>query len=235
MNDIVENAIGLLSPADYVKALRSVNPTEQQLAMLHIHLAAPGHTLTVRQLASAVGYARWNAANLHYGKLAGRLCKELAVAPQQHLQAIVESFNFSNSECELRLRPAVVEALTELGMLDVRWTNHEEFSIEKQLVEGASFVVQVNAFERNPVARRKCVEHYGARCVACGFDFSVVYGDWAAGYIHVHHLVPLAAIGHEYVINPIKDMRPVCPNCHAVIHMRQPPYSIEEVQKMKKV
>jgi predicted HNH restriction endonuclease len=43
---------------------------------------------------------------------------------------------------------------------------------------------------------------------------------------------PLASVGEEYVIDPIKDLRPLCPNCHAVIHLRQPPYSIEEVKTM---
>jgi predicted HNH restriction endonuclease len=42
----------------------------------------------------------------------------------------------------------------------------------------------------------------------------------------------LASIGKEYVVNPVKDLRPVCSNCHAVIHLRQPPYSIDEVKHM---
>jgi predicted HNH restriction endonuclease len=66
----------------------------------------------------------------------------------------------------------------------------------------------------------------------CGFNFGAAYGGSAEGYIHVHHLKPLASIGEEYVIDPIKDLRPVCANCHAVIHLRQPPYSIEEVNVM---
>ena len=52
------------------------------------------------------------------------------------------------------------------------------------------------------------------------------------GYVHVHHLKPLASIGREYVVNPVSDLLPVCANCHAVIHLRTPPYEISEVITM---
>lgn len=221
------------TPADYVGALRRVEPTENQLEMLRVHLAAPDYTLTVRHLARAVGFAKWNAANLHYGKFAGKLCNALDVAPTTNLSVLVEFFKASGSEYELCLRPSVIEALRELGMGGQgTWSFQEELGIEKLLVEGASFTVQVSAFERNPVARQKCVAHYGTSCSVCGFNFGATYGGSAEGYIHVHHLKPLASIGEEYVIDPIKDLRPVCANCHAVIHLRQPPYSIEEAKGM---
>ncbi|WP_409574836.1 HNH endonuclease [Thiobacillus sp.] len=53
----------------------------------------------------------------------------------------------------------------------------------------------------------------------CGFSFADTYGRHAETYIQVHHLVPLASIGQEYRIDPIKDLLPVCANCHAVIHL----------------
>jgi predicted HNH restriction endonuclease len=230
--DAIEQ-IESFTSADYVGALKRAEPTENQLEMLRIHLAAPDHTLTVRHLARAVGFAKWNAANLHYGKFAGKLCNELKVAPTTNLSVLVEFFKASGSEYELRLRPSVIEALRMLGIGDQgTWSFQEELGIEKPLIEGASFTVQVSAFERNPVARQKCVTHYGKNCAVCGFNFGTAYGSSAGDYIHVHHLKPLASIGEEYVIDPIKDLRPVCANCHAVIHLRQPPYSIEEVKGM---
>ena len=75
------------------------------------------------------------------------------------------------------------------------------------------------------------MEHYGAKCFICGFDFGSAYGELAHGFIHVHHLKRLAEIGAEYVVDPIRDLRPVCPNCHAVLHMKTPPFEIEEVQE----
>lgn len=98
--------------------------------------------------------------------------------------------------------------------------------------EGAVRQVTVNAYERNPVARQRCVAHHGAHCCICGRDFGTVYGPVAEGFIHVHHLRTLAAIGETYEVDPIEDLRPVCPNCHAVIHLHGQVRSIEEVQRL---
>ena len=102
-------------------------------------------------------------------------------------------------------------------------------------VEGAIVSVQVNRFERDSDARRRCIEHYGARCSVCEFDFATAYGEIGRGFIHVHHVVPLSSIGHEYVIDPIGDLRPVCPNCHAMLHKRTPPYSLDELRDVRKL
>jgi predicted HNH restriction endonuclease len=63
----------------------------------------------------------------------------------------------------------------------------------------------------------------------CGFSFGAIYGELGTGFIHVHHLVPLALIKQGYEVDPIKDLRPVCPNCHAMLHKRTPPFSINEL------
>jgi hypothetical protein len=101
-----------------------------------------------------------------------------------------------------------------------------------QLVEGAVKSVLVNAYERNAEARRRCIEHYGPQCSVCNFDFGEVYGNAVRGYIHVHHLKALSEIAAEYVIDPIADLRPICPNCHAVIHSHEVPYTLDEVREL---
>jgi len=222
-----------LAPADYVGALRRVRPTEEQLEMLRVHMAAPDQKVTAPHLARALGFANWRAAIAFYGKFAGKLCAELNVAPATKLAVLARPYKSSGMEYGLHLRPSAIEALKELGVDGQdSWSFQEEVSTELPLVEGASYTVQVSAFERNPVARQKCIRHYGCNCAVCGFNFGAAYGAAADGYVHVHHLKPLASVGEEYVIDPIKDLRPLCPNCHAVIHLRQPPYSIEEVKTM---
>jgi hypothetical protein len=106
----------------------------------------------------------------------------------------------------------------------------EELSDSKTLFEGAKYQVTVNAYERDPEARRQCIAKQGTQCAICGISFGTSYGKVAEGFIHVHHLRPLAEIGQAYCIDPDADLRPVCPNCHAVLHLRKPPYSIEEVR-----
>ena len=106
----------------------------------------------------------------------------------------------------------------------------EEISEIGNLYEGTRKQISVNAYERNQVARNRCLEHYGFQCVVCEQYMSEIYGTVAEKLIHVHHLKPLSEIQDGYEVNPIADLRPVCPNCHAVIHRRKPPYTIEEVK-----
>lgn len=100
------------------------------------------------------------------------------------------------------------------------------------LLEGAKKKIYVNAYERNSEARKKCIENHGVICSVCNFDFAKVYGSLGEGYIHVHHLKPLSEIKKEYKVNPIEDLRPVCPNCHAMLHKRKPTLSISELKKI---
>lgn len=108
----------------------------------------------------------------------------------------------------------------------------DEVSPSCDLREGECRQVLVNAYERNPEARRRCIVAHGTTCCVCGFAFGAAYGNVAEDYIHIHHLRPLSVLPGEYVIDPIRDLRPVCPNCHAVLHMRKPPFCIEDIKRM---
>jgi hypothetical protein len=97
--------------------------------------------------------------------------------------------------------------------------------------EGSPIEVRTTQYERDTRERERCISHYGHKCFVCGFDFGVKYGAKLAGYIHVHHMVPLSRKKSNYIVDPIRDLRPVCPNCHAAIHSKNPPYSVDEVIK----
>lgn len=107
-----------------------------------------------------------------------------------------------------------------------------ELSASNTYFEGASRQISVNAYERNRGAVADCKRHYGSACLICGFDFGKTFGAEFAGFIHVHHLLPLSTIGKEYQVNPINDLRPVCPNCHAIIHHGGKLRSIAEVKSL---
>jgi hypothetical protein len=46
------------------------------------------------------------------------------------------------------------------------------------------------------------------------------------------HRRELASMSEEYEVDPIKDLRPVCPNCHAILHTSSPALSITQLQKV---
>ncbi len=111
----------------------------------------------------------------------------------------------------------------------------EEITEEKEIkafLEGSLVEVKLNAYERNNKARQKCIEYHGTDCVICGFNFEKMFGNIGKNFIHVHHLIPLSQIHEKYEVDPLKDLRPVCPNCHAMIHKKNPPFTIEEMKKI---
>ena len=125
--------------------------------------------------------------------------------------------------------------------IEVRWsfaetveTIAEEVPDPKGVVEGAKKQITVNAYERDPTAKRRCIKKWGVICKVCDFNFGAVYGELGEGFVHVHHLRPLHTIGEEYVLDPETDLRPVCPNCHAMLHRKKDPLSIDELVKMLK-
>jgi len=102
----------------------------------------------------------------------------------------------------------------------------------KEMHEGEPISVELNKYERNREARLLCIKHYGAKCAICGFDFGKVYGDEFKGMIEVHHKKPLYEIKKDYIVDPINDLIPVCPNCHSAIHSKENGfYTIEEMKE----
>jgi hypothetical protein len=98
--------------------------------------------------------------------------------------------------------------------------------------EGGRITIMVNRFERDKRARDTCISRYGLKCSVCDMNFHERYGSTMRGFIHVHHLVSLASRDAEYRVDPVNDLRPVCPNCHAVIHSQDPPLSIEQARAL---
>jgi len=106
----------------------------------------------------------------------------------------------------------------------------DDLELGVKYFEGARKQVRVNAYERDPRARDACLKHFGYRCVVCDLLFEERYGSLGKNFIHVHHLKPFALTNGAYQLNPIKDLRPVCPNCHAMIRH---PEKILTIKKLK--
>lgn len=118
---------------------------------------------------------------------------------------------------------------------DTNFSLPEEVDNASTVTEGACIQITVNSYERNPDARRRCIEYHKPKCSVCEFDFEKTYGPIGKGYIHVHHLIPLAKIKKEYKLDPIKDLRPICPNCHAMLHRnREELLNIDELKLLLK-
>lgn len=107
----------------------------------------------------------------------------------------------------------------------------EEIEHPENFIEGATKEISVNYYERNQAARNACIDHYVYSCYICDFNFEEIYGEVGRNFIHVHHLKPLHEITKEYQVNPINDLRPVCPNSHAMLHRRKECLDISELKE----
>ncbi len=107
----------------------------------------------------------------------------------------------------------------------------EEVDPKEVFKEGVSKTITVNQYERSTEARLKCLDHHGYKCAVCSFDFEKIYGEIGKNYIHVHHIIPISEIGREYELDPVTDLIPICPNCHAMIHITRPALSIKQIKE----
>jgi hypothetical protein len=108
----------------------------------------------------------------------------------------------------------------------------EEIVETETYCEGGSKKVTVNAYERDPRARRECLRINGFLCSICDYNFEATFGEIGRGYIHVHHVVPLHIKHGSYQVDPQKDLIPVCPNCHAMLHRTNPPLKPHELKEI---
>jgi len=46
--------------------------------------------------------------------------------------------------------------------------------------------------------------------------------------------IPLSEVGEAYALDPINDLRPVCPNCHAMLHRKKLAMDIETLSTFLK-
>ena len=97
--------------------------------------------------------------------------------------------------------------------------------------EGALTTVQTNRYERDRRNRAAAIAIHGTACKGCGLEMGTRYGSVASGMIEIHHVTPVSELGAGYVIDPARDLVPLCPNCHAVVHRNTPPFTVAELRE----
>lgn len=212
---------------------------DRSLELLALINDAPSCRATARQLAQIFGYEDFAPVNALIGNLGKKIAKHLGLRlPDRPSNSpgwwrIIATGQYTPEGFAWSLRTELLEALNDLGLLVDR--ENEPFPdavIPSKLTEGAVRQITVNAYERNSTARRLCINHHGDKCKVCDFSFASVYGPVGVGFIHVHHIVQLADTRRDYQVDPINDLIPVCPNCHAMLHSSRPAMTITELQGM---
>ena len=140
--------------------------------------------------------------------------------------------NASMSDALMSLSEDIVGLMLSLMELVEKYENFSDVH-SIGLPEGAMEKIAVNKYERNRINRKCCLDYYGYDCKVCEINFEKHYGSIGKNFIHVHHITPVSQLGPDYVIHPIDDLVPVCPNCHSMIHKKDPPFTIDEMKQVR--
>lgn len=135
-------------------------------------------------------------------------------AYMMHIQ-YYEDKHHTNRLIERKIYQKFLEIINREQKIDVGLI--DELKSDEVFYEGGVEQVIINKYSRSTSARQKCIDKYGAKCSVCELKFEDVYGELGYGFIHVHHLVPISSIKEIKEIT-CDDLRPVCPNCHAMLH-----------------
>jgi len=81
-------------------------------------------------------------------------------------------------------------------------------------------------YSRDPSLPKKCKERDDYTCQACGSKICV-NGRYI---IEAHHTNPLP---NGIRTTTLDDLVSLCPNCHRIAHLRERPYSVDEIRKLR--
>ncbi|WP_456598656.1 HNH endonuclease [Blastococcus sp. SYSU DS0616] len=138
--------------------------------------------------------------------------------PLERLEAAVPNFGWTHVYSSGRTVPE--PAAAALLALWEAWTGQQTpgVMLEPLYEEGAPLSIASRRYERSSAARDACIKVHGCKCAVCGLVFADRYGQIGRDYIQVHHVVPLHVGASTRLVDPARDLRPVCANCHVMLH-----------------
>ena len=103
----------------------------------------------------------------------------------------------------------------------------ETFDENVVINEGFKKAISVKVYERSTKLRDAAIKKFTVNgiisCECCKFNFEKFYGkEIGTGYIEIHHLKPIFKYERQelkkFINEAIKNLVPVCSNCHRIIH-----------------
>jgi len=121
----------------------------------------------------------------------------------------------------------------------------EDFSAEIILMDTSELDIQDEEGRKNLRSHLKRERSYKLvksfkaqlkffKCCICEFDFKNKYGEIGDQFIEAHHIKPISSMkpGEK---TSIRDLIPVCSNCHSMLHRKNPPYTAEQLKSFIKI
>ncbi len=219
--------VDLIPVARFEHFFRTSKLREHERLFLLAHYAAPNRTATTPQIGNVLE-SSMGRVNITCGQLGRRIADSLGVDLGRRIPSsvLVEFDKLGGPHWYAIQRDTVAAAIERLGWANEAVTCFADrypamvFSSlpDSTLIEVLAREANVIARARNSDAREACIAHYGPVCLVCGFDFEATYGELGVGIIEVHHENPRAVCAGAYTIDAIADLKPVCANCHRMLH-----------------
>jgi hypothetical protein len=176
-----------------------------------VHRANCAHIRTLRNARGPEGFTTGNWVKYCNTDL-GALLRD-ALASRRTPHAIIRRCK----ACEA----TSVDIHRELSAGEHRWSMDQPFE-----------TIAVNARERDPLFRSLCFARHGWSCAVCGIDTAQRYGALAEGFMEAHEVHRPSETGSVQEFDPVRDLVPVCPTCHSLLHRgRHLPLTVEELRK----
>ena len=108
------------------------------------------------------------------------------------------------------------------------------------IYEGAQKITYSKTYERSVKLRNAAIikytdENERIKCKICCFDFEDYYGAYGKGFIEIHHQKPVFMFDDsetkKTIQSGLKNVIPVCSNCHRIIHRIRPPYLVKDIER----
>lgn len=138
----------------------------------------------------------------------------------------------------------VVDVVTAIENTSGKKRKVYVYSEDDMVSEGKAVSKKTIIKKRSRKLRMAAIKHYRKSdgkiyCAACGFCFEDKYGDIGKDFIEIHHENPVYQYSddgfEEYIAEAVKKVRPLCANCHRMIHHNgKRPISIDELKKFIK-
>ena len=116
------------------------------------------------------------------------------------------------------------------------------YTEEDMVSEGKAVSKETVVKKRSKKLRDAAIEHYRHAdeklyCTICGFCFENRYGDIGKDYIEIHHEKPVYQYSDDgfesYITEAVEKVKPLCANCHRMIHRNvKRPMTIEELKHL---
>jgi predicted HNH restriction endonuclease len=207
---------------EYVAALQSLLLSENDREMLRVHYESEEQTISPREMSEHFGWGGHNAANRHYGKLAGRMKAALGNVPSpsgdpNDVGVIARAYWPPGRELVWEMYPEFASALARLFF-------HTDPAISDDAARQRAYAAAKigtgpigtdirNRYQRSEDVRQWALRRAAGKCEACLQPAPFVCPDGRL-YLETHHTELVSEYGSD---NP-QVVGAICPTCHRRIH-----------------